>query len=86
MVVMSSRSKGFEMYSNAPASAALTAVRRVFWALITITGRRGRTFRIRGSTSKTFSSGMITSVMTRSPSPSETHFRRVAALPVARTW
>ena len=75
-----------ETYSKAPASAAFTAVSRVFWALITMTGSLGRSLRIRGSTSNTFSSGMITSVMTRSPSPSETHFSRVVALPVARTW
>jgi hypothetical protein len=64
----------------------LTAVSRVFWALITMTGSFGRCLRMRGSTSYTFSSGITTSVRTRSPSPSETHFSSVAALPVARTW
>ena len=59
---------------------------RLFCALITMTGSFGRSLRMRGSTSKTFSSGMTTSVMTRSPSPSDTHFSKVAALPVARTW
>jgi hypothetical protein len=63
----------------------LTAVSRVFWALITMIGSLGRSLRMRGSTSKTFSSGIITSVTTRSPSPSITHFSRVVALPVART-
>jgi len=40
---------------------------------------------MRGMTLKTFSSGMTTSVTTRSPSPSVTHLSSVAALPVART-
>lgn len=84
--VTSSRSNGLETYSNAPASAALTAVRRVFCALMTMIGSLGRSFRILGRTSKTFSSGIITSVTTRSPSPSVTHFNNVVALPVARTW
>ncbi len=51
-----------------------------------MTGSFGRCFRIRGRTSKTFSSGITTSVTTRSPSPSDTHFSSVVALPVARTW
>ena len=67
------------------AAAALTAVSRVFCALITMTGSLGRSLRMRGSTSKTCSSGMTTSVTTRSPSPSDTHFSKVVALPVART-
>jgi len=42
---------------------------KVFCALITITGRFGRIFLIRGNRSNAFSSGITTSVMTRSPSP-----------------
>ena len=38
-----------------------------------------------GNNSNAFSSGMITSVMTRSPSPSATQRHKVAALPVIRT-
>ena len=42
---------------------------KVFCALITMTGRLGRIFLIRGNRSNAFSSGITTSVMTRSPSP-----------------
>ena len=54
------------------------AVMNVFCALITMIGRSGRSFLIRGSTSKAFSSGITTSVMTRSPSPAaiQRHKRR----------
>jgi hypothetical protein len=52
---------------------------------MTMVGSCGRSFFSRGNTSKAFSSGMTTSVMTRSPSPSDTHFNKVAAEPVART-
>jgi hypothetical protein len=45
------------------------AVMKVFWALITMMGRSGRSFLMRGSSSNAFSSGITTSVMTRSPSP-----------------
>jgi hypothetical protein len=83
--VMSSRSNGLGTYSKAPTSAAFTAVIRLFCALMTMTGSLGRCFLIRGKTLKTFSSGITTSVTTRSPSPSVTHFSKVAALPVART-
>jgi hypothetical protein len=41
---------------------------------------------MRGRTLKMFSSGITTSVTTRSPSPSAIHFIRVVTLPVARTW
>ncbi len=58
---------------------------KVFWALITITGRFGRIFLIRGNRSKAFSSGITTSVMTRSPSPWLTQRHNVAAFPVSRT-
>ncbi len=57
----------------------------VFCALMTITGSSGRTFLIRGNSSKAFSSGITTSVMTRSPSPWLTQRHSVAALPVERT-
>ncbi len=42
----------------------------VFCALITMIGSSGRSFLMRGRMSKAFSSGITTSVMTRSPSPS----------------
>ena len=58
---------------------------KVFCALITITGRFGRIFLIRGNRSKAFSSGITTSVMTRSPSPWLTQRHNVAAFPVSRT-
>ncbi|MNT95908.1 hypothetical protein D3C72_2378800 [compost metagenome] len=58
---------------------------KVFWALMTRTGRSGRAFLMRGSRSKAFSSGMTTSVTTRSPSPAETHRHSVAAFDVMRT-
>ncbi|MNC84364.1 hypothetical protein D3C75_1389020 [compost metagenome] len=57
----------------------------VFCALMMSTGRLGRSFLMRGSRSNTFSSGITTSVMTRSPSPWLTHRHKVAALPVKRT-
>ncbi len=57
----------------------------VFWALMMITGSSGRTFLIRGRRSKAFSSGITTSVMTRSPSPWLTQRQSVAALLVERT-
>jgi hypothetical protein len=49
-----------------------------------MTGRSGRIFLMRGSSSKAFSSGMMTSVMTTSPSPWLIQFHSVAALLVAR--
>jgi hypothetical protein len=55
----------------------------VFCALITMIGNSGRIFLIRGMRSKAFSSGMITSVITTSPSPWLTQFQSVAALLVA---
>src|ERR1043165_9774226 len=57
----------------------------VFWALMTMTGNSGRIFLMRGSRSNAFSSGMTTSVMTRSPSPVLTQRHKVAAFPVERT-
>ena len=57
----------------------------VFCALITMIGNSGRARLMRGSRSKTFSSGMTTSVMTRSPSPSLTQRHSVAAFEVSRT-
>ena len=44
----------------------------------------GRSRLMRGISSKAFSSGITTSVMTTSPSPCDTQRQRVAALPVAR--
>jgi nucleotide-binding universal stress UspA family protein len=41
----------------------------VFCALMMITGSSGRSFLMRGKRSNAFSSGITTSVMTRSPSP-----------------
>src|SRR5205814_1722206 len=58
---------------------------KVFWALITMTGSSGRSFLMRGSKSNAFSSGITTSVMTRSPSPWLTQRHKVAAFPVERT-
>src|SRR3954463_6880505 len=58
---------------------------KVFCALMTMTGRFGRIFLMRGSRSNAFSSGITTSVMTRSPSPWLTQRQSVAALPVDRT-
>ena len=57
----------------------------VFCALMMSTGRSGRSFLIRGSRSKAFSSGITTSVMTRSPSPWLIQRHSVAALLVERT-
>ena len=78
------RSKGLGRYSKAPFSAADSAVISVFCALMTMMGRSGRSFLMRGIRSKAFSSGMTTSVMTTSPSPCATQRHSVAALPVAR--
>ncbi len=58
---------------------------KVFWALITMTGSSGRAFLMRGSMSKAFSSGMTTSVITRSPSPAATQRHSVPAFEVTRT-
>ncbi len=58
---------------------------KVFWALITMTGSSGRAFLMRGSMSKAFSSGITTSVITKSPSPAATQRQSVAALEVTRT-
>ena len=58
---------------------------KVFWALMMSTGRFGRSFLMRGNRSNAFSSGITTSVMTRSPSPWLIHRHSVAALPVDRT-
>jgi hypothetical protein len=60
------------------------AVMNVFCALITMIGRSGLSFLTRGMRSKALSSGINTSVMTRSPSPELIQRHRVAALPVAR--
>ncbi len=57
----------------------------VFCAEITTTGSSGRRFFTRGRSSKAFSSGITTSVMTRSPSPWSIQFHNVAALEVQRT-
>ena len=54
--------------------------------LITTTRRSGRILRMRGMRSRPFSSGITTSVITRSPSPSSTQRHSVAALEVLRTW
>src|SRR5580704_2150156 len=85
IAISSLRSNGFGRYSYAPRSEARIAVMNVFWALITMIGRSGRSFLMRGSRSKAFSSGITTSVMTRSPSPWLTHRQSVAAFPVERT-
>src|SRR2546430_91873 len=58
---------------------------KVFCALMTMTGNSGRSFLMRGSKSNAFSSGITTSVMTRSPSPWLTQRHKVAAFPVERT-
>src|SRR5438552_3203686 len=58
---------------------------KVFCALITMTGNSGRSFLMRGSRSNAFSSGITTSLMTRSPSPWLTQRHSVAAFPVERT-
>ena len=57
----------------------------VFCALMTMTGSSGRIFLMRGKRSNAFSSGITTSVMTRSPSPWLTQRQSVAAFPVERT-
>ena len=84
MVTIWLRSKGLGRYSKAPFSAAVSAVIKVFCALMTMIGRSGRSFLMRGIRSKAFSSGITTSVMTTSPSPCATQRHSVAALPVAR--
>ena len=58
---------------------------KVFCALMTMTGISGRMRFIRGSSSKALSSGITTSVMTRSPSPAATQRHRPATVPVERT-
>ena len=79
------RSKGFGKYSYAPRSEALMAVMKVFWALITMIGRSGRMRLMRGKSSNALSSGISTSVMTRSPSPAATQRHSPATVPVDRT-
>ena len=61
------------------------AVMKVFCALMTMIGKSGRAFLMRGNKSKALSSGNSTSVMIRSPSPWLIHRHKVAALPVERT-
>ena len=61
------------------------AVENVFWALITIMGNSGLILLMRGMRSKAFSSGMTTSVITRTPSPLITHCQSIEALELART-
>jgi len=63
----------------------LIAVMNVLCALITTIRSSGRTRRIRGTRSRPFSSGITTSVITRSPSPSSTQRHSVDAEEVART-
>ena len=58
---------------------------KVFCALMTMIGSSGRSFLMRGSNSNAFSSGITTSVTTRSPSPDCTQRQSVAAVPVVRT-
>ena len=58
-------------------SVARMAVTMVFWAEITITGRSGRASGSPGIMSMPLPSGIITSVMTRSPRPHR---------PIARSW
>ena len=58
---------------------------KVFCALMTMIGSSGRNFLMRGISSNAFSSGITTSVMTRSPSPWLTQRHSVAALLVERT-
>ena len=67
------------------ASGAVMAVMMVFLALITMTGSVGLSFLMRGMTSKAFSSGSTTSVMTASPWPSVTQRQRAPAVAVERT-
>jgi len=85
MPINSLRSNGLGRYSYAPRSEARIAVMNVFCALMMMTGRSGRSFLMRGTRSKAFSSGITTSVMTRSASPWLTQRHSVAALPVERT-
>ena len=58
---------------------------KVFCALMTMIGSSGRTLFMRGRRSNAFSSGMTTSVITRSPSPCATQRQSVAAFEVERT-
>jgi hypothetical protein len=51
---------------------------------MTMMGRSGRIFLMRGIRSKAFSSGITTSVNTTSPSPWLTQRHSVVAFPVAR--
>ena len=71
--------------SDMTTQVARIAVSKVLWALMTMIGKFGRNCLMRGSRSRPFSSGMTTSVITRSPSPSATQRHNVAALPVLRT-
>ena len=57
----------------------------VFFALITMIGSVGRSFLMRGMTSKAFSSGSTTSVTTASPCPSLTQRQSAPAVAVERT-
>jgi len=61
------------------------AVMNVFCALITMIGRSGLAFLMRGNKSKALSSGKSTSLIMRSPSPWLIQRHSVAALPVDRT-
>ena len=61
------------------------AVNMVLRALMTTTGNLARSRLMRGSKSRPFSSGITTSVITKSPIPSLIQFHKVAALPVQRT-
>ncbi len=75
-----------QIFVGALRSEARIAVIDVFWALITMIGRSGRTFLMRGRGDRRRSRrGITTSVMTRSPSPWLTHRHSVAAFPVERT-
>jgi hypothetical protein len=80
-----SKSKGLDKYSKAPRSFACTAVINVLRALITIIFKSGLSCLIFGSKSNPFSSGITTSVITKSPSPLSTQFHNPAAVPVALT-
>ena len=80
----SSRSNGFGKYSKAPRSPARRAVSIVDRALITMTGRSGRTFRTRGSKSRPLPDGIATSVMTRSPAPELIQDQSSPMSPVSR--
>ncbi len=80
----SCRSKGLGRYSKAPRWVALhRGDQRAIARSSRPPRRSGRMRRMRGIRSSPFSSGITTSVMTRSPSPSSTQRHSVAALPVA---